>query len=313
VTELALDTWPALLAAQAGAVSRDQARQHGQSDGAIAAHLAARRWQRAATSVYVTFTGPLPVETRRWVALLAAGPGAVLSHETAAELWGLRPLAHGPIQVTVSAVRTVAPPRGVRVHRSRRLARSTHPNATPPRTTVEATVLDLAARAVRLDDALALVTRACQSKLTNSAKLASELKQRRTQPWRRFLVEAVLDAAGGAHSLLELRYLRDVERAHGLPKGRRQRAVANTFQDVSYDGFATVVELDGRKGHEDADGRWRDMTRDNASAARGETTLRYGWADVTARPCAVAAQVAGVLRARGWRGSPRKCVGSCEL
>ncbi len=178
---------------------------------------------------------------------------------------------------------------------------------------MEATVLDLTSGAARLGDAVALVTRACQSRLTSPAKLSDELRRRRTQRWRRHLLEAVSDAAEGAHSLLELRYLRDVERAHGLPAGRRQKAVANTFQDVSYDGFATVVELDGRLGHADTDGRWRDMTRDNATAARGETALRYGWADVTTRPCAVAAQVVRVLRARGWSGTPRKCADSCEL
>jgi len=307
-----LDTWPALCTAQAGAVTRGQAREHGQSDGAIAAHLAAHRWQRVTAGVYVTFTGPLPIETRRWVALLAAGPGAVLSHETAAELCGFG-TTDGIVHVTVPARRTVAVPRGVRIFRSRCLARSTRPDSMPPRTHVEATVFDLAARVPRVDDAVALLARVCQLGLTNHVRLAAELGRRRTQRWRRELREAIDDVGAGAHSLLELRYLRDVERAHGLPPGQRQAGIARTRQDVRYDVFKTVVELDGRLGHADVERSWRDMARDNAAAARGEATLRYGWGDVVGRPCAVAAQVAGVLRARGWRGTPRKCVGPCDL
>jgi hypothetical protein len=89
--------------------------------------------------------------------------------------------------------------------------------------------------------------------------------------------------------------------------------VAGTRQDVWYDRYATVVELDGRLGHADADGRWRDMGRDNAAALRSEVTLRYGWTDVAARPCRVAAQVAEVLRRRGWAGAAAKCGNSCDL
>ena len=51
------------------------------------------------------------------------------------------------------------------------------------------------------------------------------------------------------------------------------------------------------------------MARDNRSALRSETTLRYGWADVTGRRCAVARQVASLLRDRGWTGptDPSEC------
>ena len=49
------------------------------------------------------------------------------------------------------------------------------------------------------------------------------------------------------------------------------------------------------------------MRRDNAAAVDGRTVLRYGWADVAGRPCEVAAQVADVLRAAGWRGVLRRC------
>ena len=115
------------------------------------------------------------------------------------------------------------------------------------------------------------------------------------------------------HSELERRHLVDVERAHGLPTGRRQRAAGKTRQDAYYDEFATVVELDGRVVHVLSDASWRDMVRDNATAERGETTLRYGWQDVRHRPCEVAAQMANVLRANGWTGHARPCRPGCPV
>ena len=45
----------------------------------------------------------------------------------------------------------------------------------------------------------------------------------------------------------------------------------------------------------------------------GIVTLRYSWADVTQRPCQVAAQVAEVLQGRGWRGTPRPCGPTCVI
>ena len=51
--------------------------------------------------------------------------------------------------------------------------------------------------------------------------------------------------------------------------------------------------------------------RDNASAAGGLVTLRYGWAAITQRPCWVAAEVGAVLRSRGWPGPVWPCGPGC--
>lgn len=119
--------------------------------------------------------------------------------------------------------------------------------------------------------------------------------------------------AAGVHSALERRYLIDVERAHGLPAGSRQRAVGGTHQDVYYDTFATVVELDGRAVHGTTEAARRDRQRDTLTLVRGDVTLRYGWDDVRHRPCAVAAEVATVLRSRGWQGHPRPGRPGCQV
>jgi hypothetical protein len=73
-----------------------------------------------------------------------------------------------------------------------------------------------------------------------------------------------------------------------------------------------VVELDGKVAHP-AELRWRDIRRDSASIVEGQKTLRYGWADVTERPCLVAAEVGAVLSGRGWDGRLRRCGRACQL
>ena len=59
--------------------------------------------------------------------------------------------------------------------------------------------------------------------------------------------------AQGVHSLLEYRYVSRVERPHGLPPGRRQRAVTRAgrcqFQDVAYEEYGVLAELDGQAAH----------------------------------------------------------------
>ena len=114
------------------------------------------------------------------------------------------------------------------------------------------------------------------------------------------------DVAQGAESPLELRYLTEIERPHGLPRAKRQvrSRRGKEIRDLRYDEWATIVELDGRVH---IAGRFRDMERDNAALLGGDVTLRYGWPDVTERPCAVAWEVAGLLIRRGWTGVPTRC------
>ena len=132
--------------------------------------------------------------------------------------------------------------------------------------------------------------------------------------WRRELAAALADVGTGAHSLLELRYLRDVERPHGLPAGQRQararQGSRNAYRDVLYEPFGVAVETDGAVAHP-LEARWRDQTRDNAAAAGGIVTLRYGWAAITQHPCWVAVEVAAALRRRGWPGPLRPCRPGC--
>ncbi len=82
-------------------------------------------------------------------------------------------------------------------------------------------------------------------------------------------------------------------------------------RDIHYRACRLAVELDGKASHP-GEQRWQDARRDNAAAADGIVTLRYGWADVTERPCETARQVATVLAGRGWRGTLRPCGPGCR-
>jgi hypothetical protein len=309
-----LPTADNLLSLQDGVLSRAQALQAGLTDKYLVAALRSGRWQRLHTGVYAAFSGPPPRGAQLWAAVLRAGPEAVLSYQTAAELHGIGNQV-AVIHVTMPPGRQVTSARGLAVHRCARIDQARHPVQLPPRTRIEETVLDLAG-AGSLDDALGWVLRACGSRRTTPGRLAAALALRARVRWRAELSAALGLAADGVHSLLEFRYVTRVERPHGLPAGLRQhlvvRAGQRQYQDVTYREYGLVVELDGQAAHP-AGSRWRDVRRDNASTAVGQGTLRYGWADVTGRPCFVAGQVAGALAARGWTGAPRRCGRSCGL
>ncbi|TDC13388.1 hypothetical protein, partial [Kribbella albertanoniae] len=244
-------------------------------------------------TVYATHTGPIGYDGRILAALLYAGPNAAWSHYTAAEQLGLmKPRDDRPVYVTIPEHRRIESPPGIVIHRDRRWA-DRLAAVSPPRRTAAHAVLDVVAVSRSVDQAAAAVAEACQSGRVSAADLLAALDERPRLRHRGSLRPIIADVAAGSHSLLELRYQRDVERRHGLPTGERQRAVDHEFTDVFYPGLQ--VELDGRL-HLVPRQRWRDLDRDNRATLRGEATLRYGWFDITGRPCDAAVQVVQVLR-----------------
>jgi len=297
-------------------LSRAQALEGGMSPGTVSWRLRRGQWQRLHVGVYATFTGQPDREAMAWAALRRAGADAVLSHQTAAEFSKLTSVPSSLIHVTVPRDHHVRPIPGVIVHRSNRVEQARHPTLTPPRTRIEETTLDLAACSRDLDDALAWLARACGARLTTPDRLRTALESRTRVRWRDALSAGLGDIAGGAHSALELRYVSRVERPHRLPRPQRQvrvvRGRRTEYRDALYTEYGVAVETDGAVAHP-AEARWRDQHRDNAAAVDKITTLRYNWADVTQRPCHVAAEVAEVLRQHGWRGLPSPCSPSCPL
>lgn len=245
-----------------------------------------------------------------WAGVLIGGSEARLGRLAAAYAHGLVDEPADELVVLVPHTRIVRD-RGPWVFvRERPGARSPRTTGSPPRTLATETVLDLCETASprELED---WVTRAVQRRLTTPKLLERALRGRTRHPHRTLLAELLLDVAEGAQSPLELRYLRDVERPHGLPRGRRQRPSPTrpAVRDVHYERYGVVVELDGRRGHE-GESAFRDMARDNAALLDLLLTLRFGFGDVTGSPCEVGMQVGQVLRSRGWLGPFRRC-GRC--
>jgi hypothetical protein len=243
----------------------------------------------------------------------------MLSHITAARLFGFadRFAERGPpIHITVPEEKHLSRIPGVVVHRTRRAQYRRQPYLLPPRTRIEVTVLDLVEDAKTVEDGFGWICRATGKGLTNADRLRGEVARRVNVRWRGLILEALEDVEQGVRSNLEYRYVRDVERAHGLPAARRQVRVVRggrvCYLDNFYKEAQVGVELDGVVAHPPGE-RWRDFRRDNAGVVNGIATLRYGWADVAGRPCQVAAQVAAVLQGRGWTGSARACGPVCAV
>ncbi len=314
-----------LLDFQRGVIARWQAPGAGLSLAAMDGELRRGRWRPIYRGVYAGYTGEPPRASVLWAALLRGGPGALLSHQTAAELDGLADRPSEVIHVSIGHDRQVTftgperrsqAPRIV-FHRTRRIDAIKHPARTPPRSRIEETVLDLTELSSSFDDVLAWLCKGCGRRLVTPQLIRAAVGARAKLRWRDAILSALPLVADGAHSPLEYRYVRGVECAHHLPRARRQARMSrepgpgrSRYLDSHYEAFGVVVELDGRADHRVED-RWRDIRRDNANAASGIVTLRYNWADVTRRPCDVASEVAAALGAAGWTGPPRACGPRC--
>ena len=246
--------WFLTLDAQSGIADRSQVRQAGFSRRAIAHRLKSGEWRRMHQGVYATFTGQMHREAKLWAGLRRAGPGAMLSQETAAEVHGLADKPAVKINITVPAGRHPArhrPIPGVVIHRSNQGRPARVPEWQVPRTRIENTVLDLVAAARTFDEAYSWISRALSAQLVSADMLRETMSTRTRIRWRAWLNDALADADEGAYFPLERRYARDVERAHGLPPAERQapRIIGGRthYKDNWHAGMASASNSTGRR------------------------------------------------------------------
>ncbi len=308
-----LDALRTLARTQGGVFSRSQIDQLGFGYEVVRSQIAAGRCRRLHEGIFLLGNMAPAFVSVRWAALLACGEGAVLSHETAAEVFTVPFPRSRWVHVCVPADRVVVPPPGVRLHRSRLLPGKDTTYQGWPITTPADTVLDLVGQLRAPDAVVGLITDACRTDAVAPVAILEAMGHRRRQRHRQLVKDVLCDVVGGIESPLEHKYLIRVERSHGLPTGRRQVLSrlngVTTRKDVHYDEYETVVELDGRAGHEGS-GRHRDMRRDNASTVSRKSTLRYGHADME-EPCRAALEVGTVLSHHGWPGPLKACSPGC--
>ncbi|MEU9824801.1 DUF559 domain-containing protein [Micromonospora chersina] len=297
-------TW--LLFRQEDVISLAQAREH-LTRKAIRHRVATGRWRRAHRGILVAHNGPVAAAQLRWIAVLAAGPTALLGGLSAAQAGGLRGFPDRVVHLLLpAAVRRAPLPAGVRAHRTGHLPdRDVLPRGQPPRTAAARSIVDAAQWALNDGQARAVVAAAFQQRLVGGDDLHEVVDRMPRLRRRRLILATATDAAGGAHSLGELDLLSLVRRA-GLPEPTRQLVRRDTagrrrYLDAYFEEWRVHVEVDGGQ-HLDPAHAWADMRRQNDLWMEGDRVLRFpSWA-LRAHPETVVAQLRAALRAAGWRG-----------
>jgi hypothetical protein len=297
---------------QQGLLTRAQCLSAGMSGDTLAWRVSSGRWVRVHEGVFQTRPGRVDWGTTGLAGLLYALSGSPVADaawcgRTAAFAWGLVTRAPEEVQVLVPERRRVAEQPGVRIRRAFRFDRLVDERAYPWRTTRVATVLDVAAQGSPVD-ALSLVARGVQKNLVTAREILQELHDRGGHRHSKLLRHALAEVEQGAESGAEVLYIRDVERAHGLPGARRQWPIGGGRRcDNEYEEQAVVVEVDGRLGHEEWRDRVRDGRRDRQLLGRSRLATRVFFADVAVTPCDTAREIGAILASRGWQGRPRAC------
>ncbi|MFS3127720.1 hypothetical protein ACLM5J_04870 [Nocardioides sp. Bht2] len=304
---------PAMLDLQSGVVARRQLLRAGLTESDLRRMLRRRELALLMPGVYLQHTGEPSWLQRAWGGVLPAWPAALCA-DSALRAWdgpGRRGHRDGdPIHVAIARDRRTVTTPGLVVHRLVHLDSKVLWNLAPPRLRIEEAALDVAAAAADDFAAIAVLAEAVGSRRTTAARIGDALAQRTRIRRRSFLAAVIADLEAGACSVLEHGYLHRVERAHGLPRSRRQVAALSAgriYRDVVYVDFGQVVELDGRLDHTSVSARDRDLERDLDAALDGLAGIRLGWGQVFDRPCHTARRVGELLRRRGWPGTPETC------
>lgn len=243
-------------------------------------------------------------------AVLAVGPGAVLSHRDAAALRGMRPTPEGR-WVSVSTSAHARAVEGVWLKARRALAAEEV-------TVVRAIPVTSAARTL-VDLAPMLTLGQLQSTLGEADRKglldvrAVERALARTRGWHgqgHVRLRAALDAhakhgAVLARSWLEERFL-DLVLDAGLPQPRLNASAAGFEVDALWSHERVVVELDGWADHQERAAAARDRDKTNRLQLARYVVLRFLHGDVVGRPGEVAAAIRAVL------AQSTSTVSSCE-
>lgn len=322
--------WQELLDVQHGILTTSQLYEFRVHRESIRHLVESGQWLRVFRGVIAVTNGPLSRPMMLSSALLYAGRGALLSHDSAAQEWGLTAMLDGPVHVTVpygsSAVSQPPSERrsytrftsmenqvvhpGVVVHRSRAMSHI-GVESNPLRTTKADTVLDLAVAEPTAREASIRMVAAMSSGAVSVDVMRRKLELRRPRRYRKPMLDTLALLRDGVHSALEHRYVLDVEKAHGLPHGNRQvphhvdgRVL---FEDVRYELCGLIVRLDDQLFHSAKQRRFRDRRRDNSAEMSNLPRLNYGWDEVTKDPCGVFSEVREILVREGWSDTSFPC------
>jgi len=280
----------ALAARQWGVVSRGQLLEAGLSPTVVRDRVRSGRLLRLHRGVYAVGHARLRREGRWLAAVLAVGPGAVLSHRDAAGLHGLRPANHARTDVTTTANRPDEP--GIRVHRTRSLDAEDVTNiAGIPVTTVARTLVDLAGQ-IPHDHLIKAIKEAERHRTFDLGAIEAAMARTRGRPGQghRALKAAIEEYASlglaATDSTLEDAFHRLVKRA-GLPSPAINTYIDGFRVDAVWRAERIAVELDGWAHHHTRRSFEADRERDAALTIAGWRVVRFTYRQLSSRPDAV--------------------------
>jgi very-short-patch-repair endonuclease len=279
-----------LASRQFGVVARHQLRHLGVAGSSVGDWIDGGDLHPLYPGVYAVGHTALSAEGRLTAALLRAGPGAMLSHGTAAFWLGLTKRA--PQLIHVSTPRQVVSPPGVVVHGQRELPRVWH--RALPVAPLPDVLLDYAS-AASLDDVRYVLAQAEYHGWLDIDGLVAHLRQGRpgSAAVRRALTRHQPQLAH-TRSEFERRLLALCER-HGIPVPELNVWLEGYLVDALWREQKVVVETDGRDGHTSWARIQADRQRDLKLRAAGFVVLRYTWKQLTTQAVAVAADIRAVL------------------
>ncbi|MDQ6744403.1 MAG: DUF559 domain-containing protein [Actinomycetota bacterium] len=286
-----------IAARQDDVVSRAQLVEAGLARGEIDGRIARGQLRRRHRGIYLTGHAPPSTRTLARAALLACGEGAVISHGTAAALWGL---AAPPVEaeVTVSG-RNPGPKPGIRIHRVATL----HPSEVRVLqhglriTSPARTICDLAATSPRREVEHAL-QEAIVRRLLGEAQLGAVLAKAPARPGAAVMRDVLALERGPCftRSAAERALMRILD-GGGLPRPEKNVRILGQLVDALWRAPRLVVEVDGRLAHDHQLAFERDRRRHQALVAAGWRVIRLTFRQLRDEPLMVAARLAQALAA----------------
>jgi very-short-patch-repair endonuclease len=259
---------------QHGVVARYQLEELGLGRGAIDWRLNAKRLHPVYRGVYAV--GRRRIDRRGvWMAaVLGCGPDALLSHRSAAGLWGIRPPSGGRVDVTLP--RRLRPRDGIRPHQATVAEDEREVQAGIPVTSVPRTLLDLAT-VLQPDELKRAAEQAEALQLGGRLSLIAVVQRHHKRHGARALKGVGPVTAALPRSELERRFLAFVDET-GLPQPLVNRWIdigGELIQaDCAWPEHKLIVELDSRAWHDTEAAFERDRRRDRRCLAAGRPVVR---------------------------------------
>jgi very-short-patch-repair endonuclease len=292
IAELATD--------QHGIVSLSQLRGLGFSESAVHKRIAAGRLHQLHQGVYAVGHAAATPERRFLAAVIACGPRALLSHRSAAALWGLREDRRASIDVTAPN-RRGRTPLGIGAHRDRSLTAADRAQLHGiPCTTVERTLLDFAAVAPIWELRKAISEAEVLRILDHDAVrgLVKRNRGRRGVARLRMLLDEIHPLTKRTRSEMEQRFLSMCVRA-GLPQPEVNVSLQIDGRCVKPDFLwrdaHLVVEADSRRYHDTDSAFQGDRRREQRLLLAGWRVARCTWEQVEREPRNLAETIRGLL------------------